>query len=108
MEKVVLSIYSNGYEYICILVNVGIIFVGNGWNKFYYFYKKGNIIVQYGGIKENIFYDLNDIFGEQFIGYIKNIFIKKVNFEYKKISDVIGINFNDIIKIVFGDGRGYK
>lgn len=58
--------------------------------------------------KKIFFYDLNDIFGEQFIGYTKNISIKKVNSKYKKISDVTGINLDDITKIVFGDGRGYK
>ncbi|OOM10414.1 hypothetical protein [Clostridium saccharobutylicum] len=108
MEKAASSIYSNGYEYTCTSANAGTTSAGNGWNKFGHFYKKGNIIVQYGGTKENIFYDLNDIFGEQFIGYTKNISIKKVNSKYKKISDVTGINLDDITKIVFGDGRGYK
>lgn len=39
-----------------------------GWISDPHFYKKGNIIVQYVGINEEIICDLKDIFGEQFAG----------------------------------------
>ena len=107
MKKAAASIYSDGEGYIRTLDNGELIPVDNSWYQSCpHFYKKGNIIVQYGGTKENIFYDLNDIFGEQFAGYTKNISIKKVNSKDKKISDVTGIKFDDITKIVFYDGRG--
>jgi hypothetical protein len=40
------------------------------WVSFPHFYKKGSLIVQYVGENENIMSDLEDIFGEQFAGYV--------------------------------------
>jgi len=50
--------YSNGFKsvYVSWIYNV-------------YFYKKGNIIVQYTGENEKIISDLRDILGEQFAGH---------------------------------------
>jgi len=107
MEKAALSIYSDGEGYIGTLDNGETIPVDTiWWYRSPHFYKKENIIIQYGGTKENIFYDLNDIFGDQFAGYTKNISIKKDNSETKKITNATGINLNDITKIIFYDGRG--
>lgn len=50
--------YSNGTK----SINVS-------WVSYPYFYKKGNIIIQYVGENEKIISDLNDILGEQFAGY---------------------------------------
>lgn len=39
------------------------------WVSYPHFYKKGNLIIQYIGEDDNMISDLEDILGEQFVGY---------------------------------------
>jgi len=51
-----------GYENGSTAINVS-------WVSYPHFYKKGSLIIQYIGEDENLISDLEDILGEQFVGY---------------------------------------